>query len=79
MPTLAQGSGWKITMYPADHNPPHFHIRTRSGEEAQIRLGDMAVMAGSVPARVLDEALTWARANGLALRRKWTELNKVRE
>jgi len=51
MPTLLDRRSWKITMYFGDHNPPHFHIVTKTGQEAQIAIATLTVMAGEVDKR----------------------------
>lgn len=75
MPTLARLSTCSITLYAADHLPPHFHIRMRDGSEALVELATLAVLAGSLSRRELAEALNWASANQTLLQTKWKELN----
>jgi hypothetical protein len=75
MPTLYRTGNWKITMYYADHGPPHFHIMTRDRREAQVRLADLTVMAGEVPATILKAAGAWAASNQALLLAKWWELH----
>ena len=62
-------------MFFRDHDPPHFHIATRDRREAQIRIADLAVMAGSVRTSALKAALKWAVANRDVLSAKWQELH----
>ena len=75
MPALYTAEGWKITMYFRDHAPPHFHVMTRDRREAQIRISDLAVMAGHVPGATLAAAREWAAANKPVLMAKWDELH----
>jgi hypothetical protein len=75
MPTIHAAAGWRIMMYFRDHGPPHFHVVTRDRREAQVRIADLAVMAGSVRANVLEAALRWAAANRNVLSAKWQELH----
>lgn len=75
MPTMCRLSTCAITMYAADHLPPHFHVRMRDGREALIIIDTLTVFSGSLAARELDEALDWARENRELLRAKWRELN----
>ena len=63
MPTLARLSHSTITMYAADHLPPHFHVRMNDGREALVEIATLAVLRGSAAKRELAEALAWAAAN----------------
>jgi hypothetical protein len=76
MPTLYPTANWKIAMYAGDHLPPHFHILMRDGQEAQIEIATLAVMAGAVAPRILGTALDWARRNRLLLGTEWDRLNR---
>jgi hypothetical protein len=73
MPTLLDRRSWKITMYFGDHNPPHFHIVTKTGQEAQIAIATLTVMAGEVDKRVLDAVIEWASKNKTLLLVKWLQ------
>ena len=75
MPTLHATANWKITMYFRDHDPPHFHIRTKDRREAQVRLADFTVIAGAVPNATLKAALRWATENRALLLAKWLDLH----
>jgi hypothetical protein len=73
MPTLLDRRSWKITMYFGDHNPPHFHIVTKTGQEAQIAIATLTVMAGEVDKRVLDAVIEWVSKNKTLLLVKWLQ------
>ena len=75
MPTLVRLSGSKVTMYAADHNPPHFHVLANDGAEAWVEVASLTVIYGAVRPAVLKEALTWAAANKAVLVAKWKEWN----
>lgn len=75
MPTLARLSNCTVTMYAADHLPPHFHVRANDGREALVEVATLAVLAGRLTKRELAEALAWAAANQALLHAKWKELN----
>jgi len=64
-----------VCMYPDDHPPPHFHIRMKDGRELLVAIQRLAVVAGNVPLREVDEAMAWARENRLLLKGKWREMN----
>lgn len=75
MPTLTRLAKSKVTMYAADHNPPHFHVLATDGAEAWVGIASMTVIYGAVRPAVLKEALAWAGANTALLAAKWKELN----
>jgi hypothetical protein len=62
-------------MYPADHNPPHFHILANDGRQCLVQIGTLVVLNGNVSAAALAEALAWAGQNAAALIALWTVLN----
>lgn len=66
-----------ICLYPDDHAPPHFHIRTTDGE-AQVRINSLEVMRGDINRADLEAAIGWARqpANREALMIEWMRLNE---
>jgi len=76
MPTLLDKRSWKITMYFGDHNPPHFHIVTRGGGEAQVEIATLALLAGEVDARILAAAREWAVERKEFLFAKWEEFRR---
>jgi hypothetical protein len=75
MATLTRLPKSKLTMYAADHNPPHFHVLANDGTEALIDLASLQVIGGTVRPAVLKEALAWASQHVAALAMKWKELN----
>ena len=75
MPTLARLTKSKVTMYAADHNPPHFHVLATDGAEAWVEIASLTVIYGAVRPAVLREALAWAGANKAALAARWKALN----
>lgn len=48
VPRLSEFYGIVIYMYWNDHHPAHFHA-IYGGDEAQVRIDDGTVMAGSLP------------------------------
>ena len=75
MPTLARLPTVSITMYAADHRPPHFHVRANDGSEALVAIESLAALVGGVCKRDMAAALVWARVHHEFLREKWKELN----
>ncbi|MBT9493297.1 MAG: DUF4160 domain-containing protein [Paucibacter sp.] len=62
-------------MYVNDHYPPHFHVLANDGSKALVALSTLTVIAGSVNAATLKEALAWAGNHAAVLAAKWKELN----
>jgi len=75
MPTLARLINVSITMYAADHLPPHFHVRARDGREALVDIATLEVLRGHLRPRELAEVMAWARDSRALLSAKWKELN----
>lgn len=73
VPTIITINGVKIMIFADDHNPPHFHARF--GEHvAQVRIADLAVIAGSLPKAKLHKVMAWAEMNQAALAAHWATL-----
>jgi Domain of unknown function (DUF4160) len=70
MPRLSSFYGIVISMYFADHAPPHFHARY--GEhEAQVRIATGDVLAGSLPRRAAAMVHEWTALHRGELERNW--------
>ncbi|KPF85329.1 hypothetical protein IP70_11370 [alpha proteobacterium AAP38] len=72
MPLIAEFDGIKVLMYYRDHDPPHFHVEYGE-EEALLRIADMQVIAGQLPARVLRQVVGWAQPRQAALALNWVK------
>lgn len=57
MTTAHRTPNWLIKVYGSEHGIPYFHIHCPSGR-ASVAIANGAVLAGSVPKRVLNEAWT---------------------
>ena len=62
MPRISAFYGIVIYMYWQDHPAPHFHA-FYSGDEAQVRIADGVVMAGSLPTTSARLVATWVALN----------------
>ena len=71
MPLYAT-ENWKITMYFCYHSPPHFDVLTKDRREAQVRIADRTVVAGSVPAQ---SRACMAAGHRALLNATWLELH----
>jgi hypothetical protein len=72
MPPLFKTGGYIIAMYFEDHNPPHVHV-VGPDFEALVRISDLTLLRGSIPAKYSREALKWIEENREMLSTKWTE------
>ena len=71
MPEVSRFFGIIITMYFDDHQLSHFHARY-SGEHAVIEIASLAVLRGSLPARVYGLVVEWAFEHRSELLANWS-------
>ena len=76
MPTIKQYSGFRITIYFEDHNPPHFHV-VSPAQAVVIEIATLTVMAGTLTPAKLRVAQIWAAKNRALLTGKWNGLHTV--
>jgi hypothetical protein len=70
MPTVAIVDEVKIQFFFGDHPPAHFHVDF-AGMSAQIRLSDLEVIEGHLPAAKLLAVRRWAATRRRELRSCW--------
>lgn len=70
VPTISMFRGIKITMYWADHMPPHFHA-TYGGSEVIVSIHDLEVIEGDFPKKQLKMLLGWAAIRQDQLLENW--------
>lgn len=70
MPRISEFLGIAIYMYWREHPPPHFHA-IYGGDEAEIGIDDLSILAGRLPPRVLGLVIEWASQHQEELRRNW--------
>ena len=70
MPEISRFFGIIISMYFADHPPPHFHVRY-GAQKAIIAIDTLAVLAGRLSPRALALVVEWAALHQAELRRDW--------
>ncbi|MCL2434907.1 MAG: DUF4160 domain-containing protein [Lentimicrobiaceae bacterium] len=81
MAELSRFFGIIISMFGADHNPPHIHIRY--GDFEAIITIQKEIVKGEMPARILKLVLTWIDLHKNELLANWEnaqkglELNKI--
>jgi hypothetical protein len=70
MPEIARFLGIIISMYHDEHNPPHFHVRYNDFR-ASMRIDDLNIIAGSLPAKVRGLVEEWAELHQQELLAMW--------
>lgn len=74
MPELCRFAGIIISMFPRDHNPPHFHAYY-SGYEVWIDVATLQVGGGYFPSSQLHVLLDWARIHQVELEVAWDTIH----
>ena len=74
MPEISSFYGIIISMYPGDHNPPHFHVRYNEFR-AIIEIEDKTVI-GEMPNRALKIVFEWLDIHKKELMDNWNKLQK---
>lgn len=70
MPRISSFFGVVIWIYWKDHHPPHFHAEY-SEHEILIRIQDLSIYSGSLPARAYGLAMEWAALHQQELMDNW--------
>jgi Domain of unknown function (DUF4160) len=70
VPQLSEFYGIRIYMSWVDHHPPHFHA-IYAGNEAQVRIADGGVLAGTLPRTAARLVKEWAEARRTELMTNW--------
>ena len=70
MPLISRFFGISIYMYPDDHAPPHFHAQY-GGDQIQIDIRQLHVIAGRIHPRVLGLVIEWANLHQEELLKNW--------
>jgi hypothetical protein len=72
MPTVAILDGIKVQFYWDEHPPPHFHVEF--GEwQAQVAIGSVRIIHGSIPTRQSKKVVDWAEPRTNELLEAWTK------
>jgi hypothetical protein len=74
MPEISRFFGIVIRMYFDDHPPPHFHA-IYQGQQAEISIDSLGVLAGRLPGRALALVVEWASQHQAELRSNWERLH----
>jgi hypothetical protein len=70
MPQVSTFFGIIISIYYDDHPQPHFHA-AYEGEEVQVRIADLSVMAGGLSPRAMGLVVEWAADHRRELTEDW--------
>jgi hypothetical protein len=70
MPEISRFFGIIVSMYFADHAPPHFHVRY-ADQKAVIRIADLALLEGTLSPRALGLVCEWALMHREQLMSNW--------
>jgi hypothetical protein len=70
LPRISAFLGIVITMYFDDHSPPYFHARY-GGQDAEIGIDPLALLAGVLPARAVGQVFEWAQTHQAELLADW--------
>ena len=70
MPEICRFYGIVIRMYFRDHRPPHFHAEY-GGYKASVRIEDLRVTDGRLPARAERMVTEWAKQHRRELQDSW--------
>ena len=75
MPEISRFFGIRITMFFEEHNPPHFHARYQ-GFKAVYSINDCERMQGSMPTKVENIIVSWAKQYRNELEENWKSMKK---
>jgi Domain of unknown function (DUF4160) len=75
VPEISRFFGIVITMYFSEHPPPHFHARY-GRQRALVEIDSLAMLAGSLPPRVLGLVTEWGVQHLAELRENWERLQR---
>ena len=70
MPEISRFLGIIISMYFDEHNPSHFHIRYNE-YRASMKIDDLNIISGSIPAKVRGLVAEWAELHQDELQNMW--------
>lgn len=71
MPEISRFYGIIISMYYAEHNPPHFHA-TYGEYSATIKINDLGILEGYLPPKALGLVVEWANIHKKELEENWS-------
>jgi Domain of unknown function (DUF4160) len=76
MPEISRFYGIVIRMYPADHNPPHFHA-FYAEHMAMVDIRTGAVISGGLPPRAIGLVSEWTSIHRDGLLDLWARAQRL--
>ena len=70
MPELSRFFGIVVAVYYREHGVPHFHAKY-AGQTGVFSIGDLTLMEGQLPKRVVSLVLEWAFEHRKELAENW--------
>jgi hypothetical protein len=77
MALVAIVEGVRITIYPDDHPPPHFHAKIAE-HEALISIASGDVLEGSLPRPKMTLVMNWYMAHRDEIAYLWRQVESMR-
>ena len=77
MALVAIIEGVRITIYPEDHPPPHFHARFAEFE-AKVSIATGEILEGSLPRTKIAVVMDWYMAHQDEIAYLWREVQMMR-
>ncbi len=75
MPTVARQNGFRVVMYPDDHEPIHVHVKKADGEiKVNALTLELILVKGKVSDRDIRKAVEIVAENQQLINQKWGEL-----
>jgi hypothetical protein len=71
---VKEADTFSVRMFFNDHDPPHFHVmfaEDPSKTMARVRIDNLDVLSGQMPANIRKGVFDWARENRAELQRDW--------
>jgi hypothetical protein len=70
---VAMVHGMKIVIYPKEHHPPHFHVKTAT-INASFRIDDCSLLSGEISSAEYDKIRFWHQYSKNELIDRWNSL-----
>ena len=76
MPTIFRRDGFRIVLYPDDHEPIHVHVK-KAGSEVKVNAVTLKLMSikGAVSNKDVRKAIKMVAENQSLISQKWSELH----
>ena len=75
MPEISRFYGIVVRPFLDEHLPPHFHAEY-GGDEVLVAIGNLAAIAGRLPARAMGLLIEWASLHQAELMVQWERVRQ---